>query len=143
MNVWEELPTGIHTPKRLAKKVPLFEVIKEYRLKTDSEILSVERTFASCVEGLRLDYKGKNLEECVTIEGGIIRSVSTAPPLDEEFLKSLSSEDEKIGYIFSSRMLKQKTYNNIKRFEDRLKELPWQSDLAAIYNGSGVFLIKG
>ena len=139
MNIWEGIPTGIHTPERFANEIPLLETIKEYELNLGVEKLSVSRTFASCIEELIVRYKGEELEETVTIEEGVIKNVVTESALNEDFLESLSSEREKIEYIFKSKRLEQKTYYNLKRIEERLKELPWQSDLAAIYKGTGVF----
>lgn len=57
----------------------------------------------------------------------------------EEIVKDGEEATEWIRAVFNRPKQPDKTYHHIKRFEEKLRELPWQEDMKAIYEGSGRF----
>jgi len=146
-------------PERFRNQVPIFEVVDGYSLDLSGEILSVERFFITkdCNEGLRVCYElpgfrlrplgngayeeihfRQGIQERLTIYGGKITEASVCYPKKLEFNENRPEElGEAMQKYFDSYKSQGNSYHNIKRFEDRLKVLPWQDDLCLIYSGTG------
>jgi len=142
---WEEVNVGA-VPKRFRKEIPVCETVKKFILRGDSETLIVSREFSLCYGNmLNIKYEGRKYIERLIICGGKITYADTllvekmvdlpADPLQE-------GGEEQLRQFFSDgdARLRVKTYHNIKRFRERLLELPWQDDLRAVYDGRGYVL---
>ena len=137
---WTETP--LTTPKSFAGQVPVFQVIKAYLLETGEERIEVRRAFANCQEATHIIYEGPALEERVQIFEGKIAYVYCQYPAPQNlFYPKMTKRQllKAMGEIFNPKKPEEITYYNIKRLETQLKELPWQEDLKAIYEGSGVY----
>lgn len=148
MFYWKEIKSP-GTPKGFENIPPIYEVIKEYEYKDNKETLNVKRAF--CIhsdESLRLSYEGREYKEDMTISKGKIISLEMLIIKNLVEFPDINLSEEKLTIALqeffnqSKAKPKIKTYYNIKRFEILLKELPWQEDLEAVYNGNGIFIIK-
>ena len=134
-------------PASLRGQVPLFQVIKHYCLEIGKEVVHVERTFASCQEGTRLQYRGPVVNETVYISQGRISSVDShyhpskgIPTKDDD----PETFREKLQDIFTPPKTETPQYHNLKRFASHLELLgeqnsEWRHDLDAIVQGTGEF----
>ena len=102
-------------------------------------ILKADRFFSrpSRTGVLRVSYDGPHISEVVSADQGRVLNVSTRMHHDWG-----SIPDEGVWEWFKEQMEKtrpeQMTFHNIKKYEQKLKELPWQKDFEAIYSHSGI-----
>ncbi len=125
----------------------MFQVIKHYRLEIGTEVVHVERTFASCQEGTRLLYRGPVVNETVYLSQGRITSIDShyhpskgIPTKDDD----PETFREKLQDIFTPPKTETPCYHNLKRFAVHLALLlaqnpEWRQDLDAIVQGNGEF----
>jgi hypothetical protein len=148
--LWQEKGDG--SPKIFTGQVPIIQIIKEYIHQADEGTLRVSREFrpfASPQETTTARYEDTSgYKEAVHITNGEITGV-------EENLKKYidrrinwpEDADELVEFWWENwddtTNVKQRgirSYCNIKKCETPLRKLPWQHDLQAIYEGSGLFL---
>jgi hypothetical protein len=140
---WKEIPIS-PPPKCFKDQVPIYQIIKDYFLENGNEKLRVRRSFSiKGGEGLNVEYDGPEYKENMTIHEGQIKCAQTI--VKEKLVDAPKSDDEdfidKFQEFLTQSAAKQQipTYHNIKRFEDELRQLPWQEDFAAIYTGDGFY----
>ena len=140
--MWTKRDIG-GVPKRFAGQVPLYQVIESYVLEQDEEILTVDRAFSNCQEYTSVSYEGPKVKEQVKILEGNIVFVTSHLVIDTSNFLNLRVVDTLVGRVrfqllFTPPKTRFPQYLNIKRYERELQLLPWQKDLEAIYQGSGV-----
>jgi len=138
---WREIPLLV--PRRYRKEIPIYCVVKEFDLFGGEGCLNARRVFANCQESTRIVYQGSSLNETVDILDGKIIEVYNVLPVREEYRPGMN-EGEAVEWMMrvcNPPKPKEKTYHNIKRYGKELRELPsiFQSDLRAVYEGSGIF----
>jgi len=129
-------------PKQFRYEIPTYMVKDRYRLRRGKERLEVRRAWTPKGESMTVSYEGKELNEMIYIKNGEITNVNTDFVFKSKPIPEDATPDEIwrwLGDVFNCPKPEKKTYRNIKRFEEKLKELPWQEDLKAIYLGSGEF----
>ncbi len=141
-NVWKEIDCG-RVPKMFAGQVPLWQVIKEYELRSGKEKIDVRRCFTGTDESLEILYEGSTAKERVNIQDGkMLHAQATLNWKDylipfNTFLETLLDGKSREEAVHRQPPA-ESTYYNIKKFEKKFRELPWQSDFETIYSGSGI-----
>ncbi len=147
---WDRIPMIL--PERFRGEPPIFQVIDGYKLELDEEVLKAEKCFSiNSGDSYRVSYHGRSVREIVTIFDSEITMVFNQPRLVEFSLGANLDIDILASDIFSylercqmESLSPNKSYHNIKGYQERLRELPWewQESLQAIYDGDGTFVIQ-
>lgn len=113
----------------------------KYKLRMSSRrILEVDRFFsrASRTGSTRARYEGPGIHESVVISQGVITNAFTRLHRDWGQLP-----ENEVWEWFKKNMEAGRpdtpTFHNIKSYEKKLRELPWQEDLEAIYRHDGIW----
>ncbi len=129
------------TPRGFAEQVPIYEVIARYILQEDDEHLLVDRVFAGCREFLCITYEGKLFYERITLFEGKITSVHSTykMPFPDDSTQPWSVVESQLALFLDPPPTPLPMYQNIKRFEEYLRLIPWQKDFIPLYSGNGIF----